>query len=183
MIQKYEPFDVENHYLATDEDILAFEQDIGYSLPQEYKEFVKIAGNTFPEPECYPIRGELPDGSTFMDCYGFYGFYADSRPTKGSVLNSVFSEDNARQHKCNDLYEIRDCYRGRMPDNLLPIGWSSFGDAICLMLDGQQKGSIWFWDHEDERDASSYENCYFLASSIGEFIKGFESEDFFEEAE
>ena len=51
------------------------------------------------------------------------------------------------------------------------------------MLDGQQKGSIWFWDHEYERDASSYENCYFLASSIGEFIKGFESEDFFEETE
>lgn len=180
MIQKYEPFDVENHYRATDKDILAFEQDIGYSLPREYKEFVKIAGNTFPIPECYRIKGPFPDDSPCIICLGFYGFSANSRPVNETIWNRGFSEGNIGQNNHDDLYTIRDCFKGRIPTNLLTIGWDALGNQICLMLDGEQKGGIWFWDHEDERDASSYESCYFLAGSIGDFVEGFEPMENFE---
>ncbi|MBR4753381.1 MAG: SMI1/KNR4 family protein [Thermoguttaceae bacterium] len=175
MIEKYDYYSDREYYQATDEDILAFERYIGYALPKEYKEFVKMAGGKSPEPDCYPVK-DFPDSSEYMDCQRFYGLFADSKPPKKrSFLDQIFSKsDDWRDGDVNDLYWNREVYKGRMPRNLLPIGYSSLDDQICLMLDGDQKGSIWFWDHEDERDEFSYENCYLLANSLGEFLDSFQ---------
>jgi hypothetical protein len=71
--------------------------------------------------------------------------------------------------------EIVDCFRGRIPDDLLPISWAAQGDAICYLLSGEKAGNIWYREHENE-SSEAYEdrsNCYLCSDSFDDFVNGF----------
>lgn len=66
-------------------------------------------------------------------------------------------------------------YRGRIPPNLLPIAHDPFGNLICLSVAGQDRGKVYFWDHEvevREGEIPSYRNVSFIADNFESFLDG-----------
>ena len=83
-------------------------------------------------------------------------------------------------------YEI---YRGRMPEKCIPIGDEECGNQICMSLEKDTYGKIYFWDHET-MDTDDGEECqldfsdmYELASSFRELLDKLEASPFIYEIE
>lgn len=71
-----------------------------------------------------------------------------------------------------DTYKIDE---KRLPLHILPIANDSGGNLICVSCSGDDNGSIYFWDHENEVDYSTnsdsdYSNLFKVANSFNEFI-------------
>ena len=131
------------------QDIAAVEKLLNRELPEDLKNFIVEAAGTRPEPDCFPIQN-FPD-NPYNDCYGFCG---------GTDISLVVTV-NALQ--------------GRMPDGFFPIGDTGDGGMICYALEGENAGSIWYWDHETESTITDVDgsNCYLCAGSLAEFINSF----------
>ncbi|MBM4075935.1 MAG: SMI1/KNR4 family protein [Planctomycetes bacterium] len=70
-------------------------------------------------------------------------------------------------------------FRKRIPRGFICIGCDPGGNQICICLKGVKRGSVFFWDHEDEMDEDDWdgtlneaENVTRLAVSFSEFVKG-----------
>jgi len=131
------------------QDIAAVEELLNRELPEDLKNFIVKAAGTYPYPHCFPVQN-FPD-KPYAECDGFWG--------------------NTRE----SLVKIVKGYQGRIPDGFFPIGWTGFGDVICYVLEGEDVGSIWYWDHEAELPAACVDrsNCYLCAESLTEFMNSF----------
>ena len=136
---------------ASEVEIIAFESEIGYQLPSDYRQFLKASNGGY-------IGGRFwfKDGDTGIDHIG--GFREESH----------FS-----------LRSSRDCYADRIPNELLWIMDDPFGNAICIGVVGETQGRIYFWDHEAEPDPASWDgsaanadNVSVLANSFTDFVAG-----------
>jgi hypothetical protein len=66
-----------------------------------------------------------------------------------------------------------ETYRGKIPDDWIPIGASSGGNQICLNVgDSREKQFVGFWDHECELtpDSRHRGGITIIASSFANFI-------------
>ncbi|MGH3738914.1 MAG: SMI1/KNR4 family protein [Micromonosporaceae bacterium] len=52
-----------------------------------------------------------------------------------------------------DLWEVLEVYANRVPGWLLPVASDEYGNLFCVSLRDTDKGSVWFWDHEEEADS------------------------------
>lgn len=48
----------------------------------------------------------------------------------------------------SDISMIYEAYQGRMPNGIIPIADPDFGNQICMSLEKETYGKIYFWDHE-----------------------------------
>ena len=70
----------------------------------------------------------------------------------------------------------RKTFTDRMPKRLVPIASDSFGNQICIAVSGDDRGSIFFWDHEKEADEGEGEspetigNVTLIADSFSAFL-------------
>lgn len=62
-------------------------------------------------------------------------------------------------------------YQDRIPQNVIPIAITGTGDVLCLSLHGPNKGSVYFWDHNNENGSPNNDNMYLIASSFPEFLE------------
>lgn len=134
----------------TDVDVSAAEQRLQVVFPPEYREFLFKHNGGRPSPNVFEFQD--PDGDE-----------ADS------LVNFFFS-----------IYEgpvnnLENKYRGFVSDerllpHFLPIAGDPFGNLICLSVGGEDRGKVYFWDHEIEPDTAGYENMSLLANSFTEFI-------------
>jgi cell wall assembly regulator SMI1 len=104
----------------------AFEAQIGATLPEDYRAFL-IAYNGGAVSRTHFHISEAEGDSTLASFYGLH-----DGPT-WARLDAAFAD-----------------YRGRIPAWLLPIAADEGGNAICLGLTGEDRGRIYFWDHECE---------------------------------
>src|SRR5688572_8145958 len=111
---------------VTAEVIQQIERKLGYDLPADYAEFLSTYG-------CHG-----PDGYALFQ-------YVDIYP-KGSqgILNVFFGVDPG---SADDLLQNHEQYQGRIPSNLLPIADDPGGNIICICVQGENKGAVYFWDH------------------------------------
>ncbi len=136
--------------LLSEEELQAFEQSIGYSLPMDYREFLKkFSGYTF-FGVYYPIQ-RRPDLVTSASLGMFYGFKI------GSTLDLLL------------------CYQGDLNNmviapELLPIACDRAGNQVCIFLDGPRKGTIHFWLSDRATAPYDYSNLYPIADSFDEFM-------------
>jgi len=144
LLEKLEFYSVADKSEATEEAIHNFEAELGQSLPDDYREFLRHHGKTaasglaFPDPD-QPGR---PGGGVGV----FYGLRADGE------------------------YDLKSEWEGmkdRVPPGLLPIA-DSPGGLICLSLSGKKRGSILWWAAEDSRAAD--EDPYLVAPSFTDFL-------------
>ncbi len=75
----------------------------------------------------------------------------------------------------SDISMIYKAYQGRIPSGIIPIADPDFGNQICMSLDKETYGKIYFWDHEimdadDETCMTTIEDMKEIASSFGELL-------------
>ncbi|MCC8399133.1 MAG: SMI1/KNR4 family protein [Rickettsia endosymbiont of Platyusa sonomae] len=151
-----------NDYKIIFEDIEKIEKIKNCELPLNYKNFLLKHNGGRPGIATFDIQDNIlsngeENGSSIN---WFYGICLD----KNSIM-CVY-----------DIFyriEVRD---NRIPKELIPIAGDSFGNEICLCIQGENYGKVYFWDHENEvmdpKQAPWWENIYLISDSFTEFLEG-----------
>lgn len=130
----------------------SFEKKIGLELPLEYKSFLlKHNGG-----ECDPCVFDFIENGEESDS-SISTFYAI-----GGIDDDYDLEENI------DIY-IND--EKRLPDGLIPIAEDDGGNLVCISCTGDDKGKIYFWNHEEEDEDDLTANLYFVSNSFNEFVE------------
>ncbi len=137
----------------SEEQLKAFEETIGYALPDDYREFLKeFGGYGFINEIVYRLAN-IPDGRTLGAVDTFYGIFPFS-----SMMDLL-----TRYHNYVDEQLIGP--------ELLPITDEGGGfDAICLFLDGEKKGSVHLFYSEDAVNRLDYSYLYPISDSFEAFL-------------
>jgi SMI1 / KNR4 family (SUKH-1) len=125
-----------------------FERDEGVQLPAEYREFLLTSNGGRPHANV-----DVPE---FMEV----------------VVNDFFGLQAGEEY---DLRGERAMYEDRIPPGTIPIAGDPGGNLFLLSVDGDSKGAVYYWDHEEEpqdggTDWSDFENVYRIAASFDEFL-------------
>jgi cell wall assembly regulator SMI1 len=137
-------------------DIARFEELIDSRLPADYRRFLLAHNGGRPEPSVFSVYGQTNK--------------YDEPFNQSSVVNWFFGLHDGEHYR---LTELLHWMGDRVPANLLPIGEDPFGNMICLSLSGPDRGTVYFWDHEDESEEGeppTYRNIYFIAKSFDKFL-------------
>lgn len=134
----------------SENEIVHLEKKLGYALPEKYRDFLRFHNGGRPYPERFNFRRDLNGNFIENAIHFFYGL--------GSTAAHA------------ELVTVSECFKGRIPSELLAIGDDHFGNQICLSIRGDQIGAIFLWDHELEHIPPTYKNVYFLSNSFSEFI-------------
>ena len=135
--------------IATEEDVAEFEKQLKTSLPADYRQFLLTHNGGMPEASVFRINYELGEG----------------------IVNDFFGLHDGPNYA--SLRWHQEISRGRMPDILLPIGGDPGGNLICISLGTEDKGAIYFWEHEfegDEGEEPIFDNVYRIADSFSQFL-------------
>jgi hypothetical protein len=127
---------LDNHVFTDENTVAAFEHQLNIILPADYRNFLLTHNGGYPKPNHFWIPNH-PFPNQRSDLNIFLGF------CPGSVY---------------DIIITYDVYKGRMPEELIPIADDPGGNVICLAIKGENTGKIYFWYHEDEGETPSYEN-------------------------
>lgn len=136
------------------EDIAALERRLGCPLPLDYAAFLLRHNGGSPTPETVPVQN-WPAGGTHAD---------------------VHSLHHLGPNPADDTYDLRwalDCYLGRIPQGLLPIGDNGCGDQFCMWLIGEERGAVVLWDHDAEHCPATHANLHHVAPTFTAFLELF----------
>ena len=133
----------------TEEELRLLEEELGVRLPDDYRAFLVKFNGGRPEPNWFPVQGELGMGGVdlFLGVRGA-GDWDDLLTAKRRLLE-------------------------RMPAHMLPIADAECGNVICLSLGTSDSGSVYYWDHEleaDEGEVPTYSNLFKVADSFSAFF-------------
>ena len=110
-------------------EVEKIEETIGLTLPIEYKEFLHMFGTlNFNDTEVVFNPTNTVDKEPFT-IVNFYGLNADNFDLKLIIIR----------------------YKGRIPDDLIPIAECPGGDQICIGINNKAYGKIYYWDHNKEK--------------------------------
>jgi hypothetical protein len=118
------------HEPMTREEVSAIENDLGELLPEDYRDLLQQYGAA-DFGELVEFRTATGENAPFSHFYG----------------SSGGSQSLARRIKT---------YKDRMPDTIIPIGDDGGGNQICLGIKGTERGSVFYWDHDNEWDEDDY---------------------------
>jgi len=130
--------------------VSALENQLGRTLPAEYREFLLRYNGGKPKPGIF--RFALRNGrNTDSRVHWFLSLY------EGEFSN---------------LERNIDTFRGRLPADMLPIADDPFGNIVLLGLHGDVRGKVYFWDHEAEPDSQpDWSNIDLIADSFDSFMR------------
>jgi len=160
-------------------DILKFESDINAKIPKDYEKFLLEYGYCiFNESiSFHPIKNSSEYNHT--ECTGMMNHLFH-----GSQVGCFFGINLDAESSHNELIDIYRTYYGRMPENFLPIADDGLGNKICISLNDESFGYVYWWDHENEWDEDNYfddvgknmpnevkyQNVYLISESFTEFL-------------
>jgi hypothetical protein len=127
-------------------EIDGFEKRVKKTLPEDYRTFLSRFNGGRPSE--HTVRSDVPGGVHIQLFYG------------------LRSEDYF------NLDYTREMMTSRWPERFLSIGCDSFGNEILLSLSPPDRGSVYFWNHEEEAEEGEepYEdNLYLIADSFTRF--------------
>jgi len=175
LIEKLGGFD--ESYPLSVENVKAVEIAINSKLPDEYETFLLEYGYAMPEQILvfYPEKGS----SEYIhdETIGFTNLLFH-----GSEL-SYFYGINPESGD-NELLDAVETYKDRMPEYFLPIADDGLGNQICISLNKDSFGHVYWWNHENEWDEGNYckdvgvempnkvkfQNIYLIAESFCSFL-------------
>jgi SMI1-KNR4 cell-wall len=131
-----------------DEDIRILENNIGISLPEDYKEFLKRSNGGRPTPKYFPIQGFT------------------NNPV-GQVQDFFGIDDPVQSCRLDWKYKM---FLGRIPKNLFPIACEDGGSLVCLSLSGQDKGCVYYWDFYGQTNLQNHDNVFLITETFQGFL-------------
>lgn len=134
------------------DDLAELERQLDFPLPEDYAAFMLRHNGGSPVPDTVFIH-DWPQGGPEADVRELYRWGSDP------------AEDTS------DLRWNIECYAGRMPRGLLPIGATSCGDQFCLWLTGRDRGAVVVWDHEAEHRPPTTANLHRVAPTFTAFLE------------
>ena len=140
--------------IPLDENELSkFETEIGYNLPDSYRQFLLESNGGSPIPEFFDVP---------------------SWKFKSSLIQRLKGLDS--NYIGVDLREIRQIKGDLFPSGFMAIGSDPGGNLILIGLDGDTEGMIYFWDHEQQPQdqlpkLEEYVNVHHIADSFEQFIQ------------
>jgi hypothetical protein len=142
-----------------EERLLELERRMGVNLPEDLASIIKEY-NGAPIAFDKDIRFVPHEPPPWAREDGSLSLY--------SILGLSGEHNNSLAHFSN--------YLGRLPCGILPIADPGGGNLIVMSLFGQQRGKVFFWDHESEQpgtivDDSDFRSLYKIADSFDEFLK------------
>lgn len=138
---------------VTDDELDEAERAIGYSLPDDYREFLRNYGEAFIGTGLDLLEPELaPEGFGGHLICSFYG------------VNS--------KHPGKDLVKEYQLRQRELPVGLLPIADGDYGLSF-MSLGGETKGFIYCFGDGEFGDGEN-EKLYLLARSFAELLKRLE---------
>lgn len=122
--------------------------------PAEIAELERATGGALPEP--YRNFLQTFGGSSLRQIVEFDPVerLPASVSSRGRGTVDVFY--GAAAHQPNDLGGMLALYRARMPEHFLPIAGDGGGNQIAMLVAGDDAGSIYYWDHNNEWDEDDY---------------------------
>lgn len=142
---------------VTEADVRNVEQLIGARLPEDYREFLLRYGSD----HAYFNQTVAISHPAHPD--GFFGI--------DHFLGAVPRENSY----CYDLLARYAEDRSILPDGVLTIADDGGGNFICLAVSGENRGRIYYWDHEEAEQGivPTYQFLQPLADSFDEFLGKF----------
>jgi len=136
----------------TVKDITNVENQLGISFPSDYRNFLLEFNGGKPTPNAFPLHNNPMDTHALLEW-----FYCISKGNPYDILRNM------------------QIMKGRIPKNLITIGEDPGGNLICMSVDGDRTGNIFFWDHEGESDQESSEsNLYYVAENFDALLESLE---------
>jgi SMI1 / KNR4 family (SUKH-1) len=119
---------------VTEDAVRRFEERLGATLPQDYREFLlEVNGGFAPTSHCV--------------------FWLRKSST---ILNSLYSLDDPDERSDLATRQLYPKYpKNDLPPNALKIGYDDGGSSIVLILSGPHHGEVWFLDTMDPRPEGS----------------------------
>ena len=131
----------------SEEEVFKFEEKIGFSLPDDYKEFLLNCNGGVPEIKYSTF--ELNDFDESIGLQVLYGL-------------------NLAQNL--DLREWNEEYEDDLLDDCIIIG-HGIGFGLIVLVNSIEFSGVYFWDHSFELESSSEEeNVYKIADTFKQFI-------------
>lgn len=130
-----------------------FKKKFNIVLSDDLEEFIAYYGYAISERELIfnsidsiPINGENKNRCSFSIFYGW-------------------GEDQ------NSIVVNRVSYLDVIPKEFLVIGEASPGDQICICLEGDDQGKIYYWMHDTNKNEKE---LYLIANTLKDFVNSFE---------
>lgn len=143
--------------LINEFDVVAFEMKHDLVLPIEYRQFLLRHNGGVPLPCEFDFRS---------------GPYGDS------AIDRFLSLDESQKHNLETLLSQFTILEKRLSPHLIPIAEDTNGNFLCIGVQAEQAGKVFFWNHEEENDEDEPErNIYFLASSFDEFLSSLQTKE------
>lgn len=101
-------------------------------LPKDYHDFLLYFGSNIKFDAIVIFKGIK--SSPWTDEKGL------------DTIDYFYGLDNI--NKGYTIFEMIETYKNDLEMKLIPMGFSSGGNQICICNQGNIKGTIWFWDHE-----------------------------------
>jgi cell wall assembly regulator SMI1 len=148
---------------ARADSIQKCEEYLGVVLPNDYRHFLLQYDGGCPseENDYYPRCDDVFEGSSILVFF-------------------PLSEDVSSGEEEETVLSTVETYHNRIPDSLLPIADDGLGNKYCIGISGENRGKVFFWDHEMERDAlittsagenqDNWNNITFVCDSFEQFI-------------
>jgi cell wall assembly regulator SMI1 len=94
------------------------------------------------------------------------------------AINTVFGVGEVPEWA--SMWDVLETYADRVPDWLLPVADDAFGNLYAISLRNEDRGSVWFWNHEleaDEGEPPTEENLKYMAPNWPSFLTSLEKVD------
>jgi hypothetical protein len=121
-------------------DLRAWEIQRRVFLPEAYRRFMLKFNGGRPEPASFNVPGW---------------------PGKRSLVGD-FLQIRAEPY---NLDEYIDEYRDRLPNELIPIAHDPGGNAICIAVSGEHRGTVYYWDSSNDWGLWEETGTIFLLSN------------------
>lgn len=130
--------------------IKRLEERLNIDLPSQYKKFLISENIKNYEGKCF--------------------YFSYSTEFKNSITIRYFF-----MLESNDYFDLEKTYQfysesERIPVDVLPIAEDFSGNMVCICINKNDAGKIYYWDHELEFDIQEYEDLSYIAPDFQSFL-------------
>lgn len=130
---------------ASEERVAALEALLGFALPAEYRRFLLKHNGGRPRPDAITVIVDEMEDEDIVMCFFPAGDLAEQWQAMELEQLRKWPLHCAWKDFQSDLQSM---YEAEVARTLLPIGTDGSGNYFCIVLDGEETGSVLFFEHE-----------------------------------